>query len=333
MMKAVRIATFGGPDVLRYEDAPIPEPGPGEALVRVYAAGVNPIDWKTREGQLEGRVHHRLPLVLGWDVAGQIERLGPGSSGFAPNESVFGRSDMSRDGSYAEMVVVRTDELARQPVTLRFAEAAAVPLAALTAWQALFEAPAPYSSLELQSGQTLLLHGAAGGVGTFALQLAKWKGAKRPELCHDLARLELALAEVFDAPETEPLSDAEIAAVPAESWEKARLAPIEAFRLLSFRYPVNAYLQSVRDEDHNHPDLKRKDTYIAIYRRDYSVWRHDLSAPAFDLLTDLVAGKPLGKAVAAALARGGRRAPTTDQLFRWFREWAAGGVFKSVRLR
>jgi len=177
-MKAVRIATFGGPNVLKYEDAPVPEPGPGEALVRVYAAGVNPIDWKTREGQLEGRVHHHLPLVLGWDVAGQIERLGPGASGFAPNESVFGRSDMSRDGSYAEMVVVRTDELARQPVTLRFAEAAAVPLAALTAWQALFDAPAPYSSLELQSGQTLLLHGAAGGVGTFALQLAKWKGAR-----------------------------------------------------------------------------------------------------------------------------------------------------------
>ena len=163
--------------------------------------------------------------------------------------------------------------------------------------------------------------------------VGKWPGAKRPELCHDLARLELAMAEVFDAPETEPLSDAQIAAVPPESWEKARLAPIEAFRLLSFRYPVNAYLQSVRDEDHNHPDLKRKDTYIAIYRRDYSVWRHDLSQPAFDLLTDLVAGKPLGKAVAAAIARGGRRAPTTDQLFRWFREWAAGGVFKSVRLR
>lgn len=178
LMKAIRIAAFGGPDVMKYEDAPVPEPGPGEALVRVYAAGVNPIDWKTREGQLEGRVHHRLPLVLGWDVAGQIERLGPGASGFAPNESVFGRSDMSRDGSYAEMVVVRTDELARQPVTLRFAEAAAVPLAALTAWQALFEAPSPYSSLELQSGQTLLLHGAAGGVGTFALQLAKWKGAR-----------------------------------------------------------------------------------------------------------------------------------------------------------
>jgi hypothetical protein len=133
--------------------------------------------------------------------------------------------------------------------------------------------------------------------------VSKWPGAKRRELCHDLARLELAIAEVFDAPQTEPLTDADIAAVPAESWERARLAPIEALRLLSFRYPVNAYLQSVRDEDHDHPDLKRKDTYIAIYRRDYAVWRHDLSQPAFDLLTDLVAGKPLGKAVAAALTR------------------------------
>lgn len=163
--------------------------------------------------------------------------------------------------------------------------------------------------------------------------VAKWPGAKRPAVCHDLARLELAVAEVFDAPEVPPLSDAEIAAVPPASWERARLAPIEAFRLLSFRYSVNAYLQSVRDEDHAHPGMKRKDSFVAVYRREYSVWRHDLSQPAHDLLADLVAGKPLGKAVAAALARGGRRAPTTDQLFRWFREWAAGGVFRSVRLR
>ncbi len=163
--------------------------------------------------------------------------------------------------------------------------------------------------------------------------VATWPEARRPAVCHDLARLEFAIAEVFDAPQVEALTGAEIAAVPPESWERARLAPIEAFRLLAFRYPVNAYLQSVRDEDHEHPDLRRKDTYIAIYRRDYAVWRHDLSQPAHALLTDLVAGKPLGKAVAAALARGGRRAPTTDQLFRWFREWASGGVFKSVRLR
>ncbi len=163
--------------------------------------------------------------------------------------------------------------------------------------------------------------------------VARWKGAKRPEVCHDLARLELAMAEVFDAPEVAPLGEAEIAAVPADKWERARLAPIEAFRLLSFRYPVNAYLQSVRDGDHGHPSFARKDTWVALYRRNYSIWRQDLSRHAHGLLSDLVAGKPLGKAVASVLSRGGRRAPTALQLFRWFREWASGGVFRSVTLR
>jgi hypothetical protein len=163
--------------------------------------------------------------------------------------------------------------------------------------------------------------------------VGRWKGAPRPAVGHDLARLERAMAEVFDAEETAPLSEAEIAAVPAASWERARLAPVAAFRLLAFRYPVNAYLQSVRDEDHDHPSLARKDTWLAIYRRDYSIWRHDLSRPAHDLLADLLAGQPLGKAIAASVARGGRSAPTADQLFRWFRGWAAGGAFATVRFR
>jgi hypothetical protein len=163
--------------------------------------------------------------------------------------------------------------------------------------------------------------------------VAKWKGAPRRAVAHDLARLELAMAEVFDADETPPLSEADIAAVAPEAWERARLTPVAALRLLAFRYPVNAYFQSVRDESHDHPPLTRKDTYLAIYRRDYTIWRHDLSRPAHDLLADLVAGKPLGKAVASALARGGRYAPTADQLFRWFREWATGGVFTAIRLR
>ena len=163
--------------------------------------------------------------------------------------------------------------------------------------------------------------------------VAKWKGAPRPGVAHDLARLERAMAEVFDAEETAPLRETEIAALPAASWEKARLAPIAALRLLAFRHPVNAYFQSVRDEEHDHPSMARKDTWLAVYRRDYSIWRHDLSRPAHDLLADLAAGKPLGKAIAASLARGGRSAPTADQLFRWFREWAAGGVFRSVRFR
>ena len=163
--------------------------------------------------------------------------------------------------------------------------------------------------------------------------VAKWKGARRPEVCHDLARLELAISQVFDAPQTPPLGEKEIAAVPPAAWENARLTPIEAFRLLALRYPVNAYLQSVRDEDHEHPALRRMDTFVAVYRRDYSVWRQDLSRPAHDLLADLVAGKPLGKAVAAALARGGPRAPSSERLFRWFREWASSGVFAKVTLR
>ncbi len=163
--------------------------------------------------------------------------------------------------------------------------------------------------------------------------VGRWKGARRPAVCHDLARLELAMAQVFDAEETAALTAAEIASVPAASWERACLAPVAAFRLLAFSYPVNAYVQSVRDEDHDHPSLARKDTWLAIYRRDYAIWRHDLSRPAHDLLADLVAGKPLGRAIAASLGRGGRSAPTADQLFRWFREWAAGGVFRSVRFR
>jgi hypothetical protein len=158
-------------------------------------------------------------------------------------------------------------------------------------------------------------------------------GLPRREFCHDLARLELAVSQVFDAEETPCLTEAEVAAVAPEEWERARLRTVAAFRLLSFRYPVNAYLESVRNEDHDHhPRAKAKDTWVAVYRRDFAVWRHDLTRPAHDLLADLVAGKPLGEAVSAALGRGGRRAPTQDELFRWFREWVSGGVFRSVEL-
>jgi hypothetical protein len=157
-------------------------------------------------------------------------------------------------------------------------------------------------------------------------------GLPRRDFCHDLARLEQAVAQVFDAEETPCLTEPAVAAVAPEAWEVARLQPVAAFRLLSFRYPVNAYLDSVRDEDHeHHPRARRKDSWAAIYRRHYAVWRHELTRPAHDLLADLVAGKSLGEAVAAAL-RGGRRAPSQEELFRWFREWVSGGVFRSVVL-
>jgi hypothetical protein len=152
---------------------------------------------------------------------------------------------------------------------------------------------------------------------------------KRRDFCHDLARLECAMAQVFDAPETKPLSEAQIAAVPAEAWEGARLKTIEAFRLMAFRYPANAYLQTVRDDNHDHPKPRQKNEWIAIYRKDYAVWRLSLSRDAHDLLADLAAGMRLGEAIEAALRRG-RRTLSADALSGWFREWVSGGVFASV---
>ncbi|MFI5007824.1 MAG: putative DNA-binding domain-containing protein [Solirubrobacterales bacterium] len=157
-------------------------------------------------------------------------------------------------------------------------------------------------------------------------------GLRRPEFCHDLARLELAISEVFDAPETPPLSEAAIAAVPPEAWERAVLTPVAAFRLLSFRYPVNAYLQTVKDENHDHPKARLKDTWVAVYRRDYAGYRLELTRAAHDLLAELVAGRPLGEALARAVRAGGRRAPSEQELFRWFREWVSGGVFGAVTI-
>lgn len=155
-------------------------------------------------------------------------------------------------------------------------------------------------------------------------------GIKRQDFCYDLARLESAIAQVFDAPETPPLTEAAIAAVPAEAWETSRLDPVAAFRLLAFRYPVDAYLQSVRDDNHDHPKARLRASWVAVYRRSYGVYRLELTRAAHDLLHALVEGTPLGEAVATALRRGGRRAPTEQELFRWFREWVSGGVFRSV---
>ena len=151
-------------------------------------------------------------------------------------------------------------------------------------------------------------------------------GIKRPAFCVDLARLERAVAQVFDAPEAPPLSEGVFAGVPTAAWERARLRTIPGFQLLAFRYPVNAYLQTVRDENHDHPKAQLKNTWVAVYRHSYSVWRLDLTRAAHDLLADLHAGKALGE----ALAKGGRRAPTADELFSWFRQWVSGGMFASV---
>ncbi len=173
-MKAVRIHKYGGPEVLQYEDAPRPKPQAGEVLIRVHAAGVNPIDWKIREGHMKDFWPHKFPLILGWDVSGTVEAVGPGPAAagrFKIGDEVYSVPDPTRDGAYAEYVVVRESELALKPKSLHHVHAAAVPLAALTAWQALFDAG------QLVSGQRMLIHGGSGGVGHVAVQLAKWKGA------------------------------------------------------------------------------------------------------------------------------------------------------------
>ncbi|UYZ64482.1 NADP-dependent oxidoreductase [Hymenobacter weizhouensis] len=169
-MKAVRIHAFGGPETLRYEDAPLPEPAAGEVRIRVRATGLNPVDWKIREGYLHERIPHRLPLILGWDVAGDVEALGPGVTQVAVGDAVYAMTDIRRDGAYAEYVVVAAALVAPLPASLSYQTAATVPLVAQTAWQALYE------MVSLQAGQRVLIHGAAGGLGSMAVQLAKRKG-------------------------------------------------------------------------------------------------------------------------------------------------------------
>ena len=160
--------------------------------------------------------------------------------------------------------------------------------------------------------------------------LKKAPGLARRGFCVDLARLERAVARVFDARETPPVSAEAVAAVPEDAWEYARLRCVAGFELLALRYPANAYLQSVRDDGHEHPSTRRKDTWLAVYRRDYAVFRLDLDQSAYELLKDLTSGLPLGKAVARAMRR--HSGATEAALFRWFRVWVSGGLFQGVEI-
>jgi len=155
-------------------------------------------------------------------------------------------------------------------------------------------------------------------------------GLRRRAFCHDLARLEQAVAEVFDAPEEAPLRADAVAAVPAEAWAGARLRPIAAFRLLAFAYPVNAYLQSVRDEEHAHPATTRRPSWVAVSRRGYTVWRQDLTREGYGLLRRIVGGETVGDAVAAALRDRRGRGTGESELFDWFRGWVGAGIFRDV---
>ena len=170
-MKAVCIYSHGGAGVLVYEDVPRPRPGSGEVLVRVHAAGINPVDWKTRERHLKAMLQHTLPLLLGWDASGVVEVQGSGTLRARAGAEVLSRPDIARGGAYAEFITIRESAVARKPRPIDHIPAAALPLAGLTAWQALFDAA------KLAAGQRVLIHAAAGGVGTLAVQLAKQTGA------------------------------------------------------------------------------------------------------------------------------------------------------------
>ncbi len=171
-MKAVRLHNSDGLSGLVYEDVPQPQPAKGQVLVRVYATGVTPAElgwattWQTKDGT------ERYRPVPGHELAGMIVQLGPGVSEMKVGQAVYGLTAFDRDGSLAEYAIALAAELAPKPASLDYVHAAAIPLAALTAWQALFD------HAHLSAGQTLLIHGAAGDVGTFAAQLGRWAKAR-----------------------------------------------------------------------------------------------------------------------------------------------------------
>jgi NADPH:quinone reductase-like Zn-dependent oxidoreductase len=170
MMKAIVAHEYGGPEVLKYEDAPRPEPKGNELLVRVVACGVNPADPLVISGRLAKEFGTHLPLIPGYDVAGVVEKTGAKVTKFKKGDAVYGYALFG--GCWAEFAVLAENEAALKPKTATFTDAAAVPLAALTAWQALIE------TAKLSAGQTVLIQGGSGGVGSFAVQIAKARGAR-----------------------------------------------------------------------------------------------------------------------------------------------------------
>jgi NADPH:quinone reductase-like Zn-dependent oxidoreductase len=204
-MRAVRQHALGGPEVLAVEEVPTPDPGPTEVLVRVSAAGVNPVDWKTRAGN--GFVREP-PLTLGWDVAGVVEAVGFGVTWLGVGHRVFGMPLFPGEaGCYAEYVVSPSRQLAPIPEELSDVEAAGVPLAGLTAWQALVE------TAGVAAGSRVLVLGAAGGVGHFAVQVAKalgaWAAGTSSPGKHGFLR-ELGADEAFDKNEPIPARDVDV---------------------------------------------------------------------------------------------------------------------------
>ena len=171
-MKAVVIHEYGGAEVLKYEDVPQPEPKQDQLRIRVIAAGVNPVDGMIRSGMFDKEGRRAFPVILGGDISGVVEKVGSEITRFKPGDPVFAYVSLDNSGGYAQYAVVTEREAAPKPKSLTYVEAAAVPIVALTAWQALID------TAKLKAGQTVLIHGGSGGVGSFAIQIAKAHGAK-----------------------------------------------------------------------------------------------------------------------------------------------------------
>jgi NADPH:quinone reductase-like Zn-dependent oxidoreductase len=171
-MKAIVIHEYGGPEILKYEDVPRPKPKDDQLLIRVVAAGVNPVDGMIRSGLFDKDRSRAFPIILGGDVAGVVEKIGSKVTKFKAGDPVFAYVSLDNSGGYAQYALVKEGEAAPKPKSLTYVEAAAVPIVALTAWQALID------GAKLRAGQTILIHGGSGGVGSFAVQIAKARGAK-----------------------------------------------------------------------------------------------------------------------------------------------------------
>jgi alcohol dehydrogenase len=194
-MKSVRIHRYGGNDVVRIEETARPTPGPGDLLVAVHAASINPVDFKIRDGALKVLVRYPMPLTLGNDLSGVVEEVGPNVTRYKPGDCIYARLDKNRIGAFAEWALVSEQAAASKPAGISHVEAASLPLVGLTAWQALIDLG------KVSRGQKVLIHAGSGGVGTFAIQLAKHLGAYVATTAsarnHDLVK-RLGADEVID---------------------------------------------------------------------------------------------------------------------------------------
>jgi len=170
-MKAIRIHAYGAPELMQLEDAPVPACGAGDLLVRVVAAGINPIDWKVRSGLMAAQLPKPFPITLGSDAAGTVAAMGGAVRGFELGDEVFFYAEFARGGTYAEYLAVEASQVAKKPRTVSFSTAAALPTPGQAAWTALID------TAKIERGQRVLVHGGAGALGTIAVQLAKEHGA------------------------------------------------------------------------------------------------------------------------------------------------------------